>query len=187
VEAEEMFKKINQANSILSDEKKRQLYDEYGSFGLYIAEQVGDDLVGSVMVFQSGWFKALFGLCCVVTGCYFCCCCLCCCFCCCGKCRPKMDDEDDQDLPDVGDLEGEEAQDGEKGPVTSQPEATNGTIPMPMPSSSPKTTSPHSPSSPIPQPDHTEKSPLKNTPDQAAPPSYDSVFPTGTQQKGEDV
>merc|ERR1712142_126519 len=73
---------------------------------------------------------------------------------------------------------------GEKGPVTSQPEATNGTIPMPMPSSSPKTTYPHSPSSPIPQPDHTEKSPLKNTPDQAAPPSYDSVFPTGTQQKG---
>jgi len=98
-----------------------------------------------------------------------------------------MDDEDDQDLPDVGDLEGEETQDGEKGPVTSQPEATNGTIPMPMPSSSPKTTNPHSPSSPIPQPDHTEKSPLKNTPDQAAPPSYDSVFPTGTQQKGEEV
>ena len=74
-EAEEMFKKINHANSILrlarhinnaqkyvsisnfSDEKKRQLYDEYGSFGLYIAEQVGDDLVGSVMFFQSGWFK----------------------------------------------------------------------------------------------------------------------------------
>ena len=43
--------------SYCSDEKKRQLYDEYGSFGLYIAEQVGDDLVGSVMVFQSGWFK----------------------------------------------------------------------------------------------------------------------------------
>ena len=43
--------------SNFSDEKKRQLYDEYGSFGLYIAEQVGDDLVGSVMFFQSGWFK----------------------------------------------------------------------------------------------------------------------------------
>ena len=33
------------------------MYDEYGSFGLYIAEQVGDDLVGSVMFFQSKWFK----------------------------------------------------------------------------------------------------------------------------------
>ena len=63
-EAEEMFKKINSANAILrfvstnghemkstwikkgtdhvfSDEKKRQLYDEYGSFGLYLADQVG--------------------------------------------------------------------------------------------------------------------------------------------------
>jgi len=189
VEAEEMFKKINQANSILSDEKKRQLYDEYGSFGLYIAEQVGDDLVGSVMFFQSKWFKALFGVCCLVTGCYFCCCCLCCCFCCCGKCKPKIDDEEDPDMPDVGDLEGEDAEDVEKGPVTSQPESSNGTIPMPMPmpSTSPNTTSPHSPSSPIPQPDHTEKSPLKATPDQAAPPSYDSVFPGPTQQRGEDV
>ena len=60
-----MFKKINSANAILrfvstnyhkmksmrivdenqlthvfSDEKKRQLYDEYGSFGLYLADQV---------------------------------------------------------------------------------------------------------------------------------------------------
>ena len=57
VEAEEMFKKINHANSVLSDEKKRPLYDEYGSFGLYIAEQVGEEFVGSVMFFQSGWFK----------------------------------------------------------------------------------------------------------------------------------
>ena len=40
-----------------SDEKKRPLYDEYGSFGLYIAEQVGDEFVGSVMFFQSTWFK----------------------------------------------------------------------------------------------------------------------------------
>merc|ERR1719333_570174 len=103
VEAEEMFKKINHANSILSDEKKRPLYDEYGSFGLYIAEQVGEDLVGSVMCLQSGWFKALFGVCCLVTGCYFCCCCLCCCFCCCGKCKPQGMDE--EDLPDVADLQ----------------------------------------------------------------------------------
>jgi len=193
VEAEEMFKKINQANSILSDEKKRQLYDEYGSFGLYIAEQVGDDLVGSVMFFQSKWFKALFGVCCLVTGCYFCCCCLCCCFCCCGKCKPKMEDEEDLDMPDVDDLEGEaEGEDAEKGPVTSQPEPSNGPIPMPMPppSSNSTTTSPHSPSSPIPLPDqgvHTEKSPLKNTPEN--PPSYDSVYPpTGkNNQKGENV
>ena len=72
-EAEEMFKKINHANGILryeiiiedliiccicfSDEKKRQLYDEYGSFGLYLSEQVGDEFVGTLMCLQSGWFK----------------------------------------------------------------------------------------------------------------------------------
>jgi len=184
VEAEEMFKKINHANSILSDEKKRQLYDEYGSFGLYIAEQVGDDLVGSVMFFQAKWFKALFGVCCILTGCYFCCCCLCCCFCCCGKCKPKMDDEEDPDMPDVDDLEGEATEDVEKGPVTSQPESANGAIPMPMPMD---TSSPHSPTSPVSQPGHTEKSPLKNSSDQTAPPSYDSVFPNNSKQKGEEV
>ena len=65
VEAEEMFKKINSANAILrfvlildtwrrifnSDEKKRQLYDEYGSFGLYLAEQV--EMFKLIKVFTS--------------------------------------------------------------------------------------------------------------------------------------
>jgi len=152
VEAEEMFKKINHANSILSDEKKRQLYDEYGSFGLYLADQVGEDLVGSVMVFQSGWFKALFGVCCLITGCYFCCCCLCCCFCCCGKCRPKVD-EDDLDMPDMSDLQDHEQEEtNDKDPVTSQPTAG------PAPSASPSAPS--------------ESSPLASSVD---PPSYDSV------------
>jgi len=168
VEAEEMFKKINSANSILSDEKKRQLYDEYGSFGLYLADQVGDDLVGTLMFFQSKWFKGLFCLCGLLTGCYFACCLCCCCCCCCGKCAPKRPDEDD-DLPDVDDLQ-EETEDVGKDPVTSQPE-TGGGIPMPMPAPQPQTqsTSSHDP---------TEKSPLKNSPTTGeAPPSYDSVFP----------
>ena len=49
-----------QANAVLSDEKKRRLYDKYGSLGLYIAEQVGEenvDMVDSIMFFQSNWFK----------------------------------------------------------------------------------------------------------------------------------
>jgi len=147
-EAEEMFKKINHANSILTDEKKRQLYDEYGSFGLYIADQVGDEFVGSVMMVQSGWFKALFGVCCLLTGCYFCCCCLCCCCGCCGKCKPKVDD-DDLDMPDIGDLQEEDEAKDE--PVTSQPGA------------SPSHKSP------------SESSPLAGA---TGPPSYDSVFPS---------
>jgi len=47
---------------VLSDEKKRVLYDKYGSFGLYIAEQVGEenmDMVGSIMFLQSKWFKVI--------------------------------------------------------------------------------------------------------------------------------
>ena len=51
-----------QANAVLSDEKKRVLYDKYGSFGLYIAEQVGEenmDMVGSIMFLQSKWFKVI--------------------------------------------------------------------------------------------------------------------------------
>jgi len=172
-EAEEMFKKINHANSILSDEKKRQIYDEYGSFGLYIAEQVGDDLVGSVMCVQSRWFKGLFCLCGILTACYFCCClCFCCC-CCCGKCKPKLDEEEEE-TPDVDDLQGEENEAGEKEePVTSQPEASS-SIPMPAPSS------PSSSSEKVTSSQHSEKSPLKPSPTEPAPPSYDSVFPNGT-------
>ena len=51
------FKKINHANSILSDEKKREIYDQYGSFGLYVAEQFGDEVVDHVMLFSSKWFQ----------------------------------------------------------------------------------------------------------------------------------
>jgi len=156
-EAEEMFKKINHANSILSDEKKRQVYDEYGSFGLYISEQAGEECVPVIMCLQSGWFKALFVGCCLLTGCYFCCCACFCCCCCCGKLKPKLDEE--EDIPDVGDLqEGEHPEDDT---VTSQPKSTsNGSL---AGASSPG------------QKSSSEKSPLAASND---PPSYDSVFPS---------
>ncbi|PIK38078.1 hypothetical protein BSL78_25093 [Apostichopus japonicus] len=43
LDAEEKFKEVNRAHKVLQDEKKRQIYDEYGSFGLYIAEQIGEE------------------------------------------------------------------------------------------------------------------------------------------------
>lgn len=165
-EAEEMFKKINHANSILSDEKKRKLYDDYGSFGLYIAEQVGEDMVSSVMFFQSKWIQSLICLCGIFTGCYFCCCCCCCFGCCCGKCKPKLDEED---MPDVGDLADDDEEEEEKDePVTSQPQ------------SSTSNASPSSPSTEqVKTGQQSEKSPLNGDGPTGAPPSYESVFPNG--------
>uniref|UniRef100_A0A8B9J6D7 DnaJ (Hsp40) homolog, subfamily C, member 5 gamma b n=1 Tax=Astyanax mexicanus TaxID=7994 RepID=A0A8B9J6D7_ASTMX len=88
-EAAERFKEINNANTILNDEHKRQIYDEYGSMGLYIADQFGDDSVKYYFLMSKCWFKTL-----VVCGMIFtCCCCFCCCCFCCGKCGTKEEEE----------------------------------------------------------------------------------------------
>jgi len=122
--AAEKFREINHAYSTLSDEKKRRIYDEYGSFGLYVAEQFGDDNVNTYFRLTSPWCKVLLLFCGCITGCYFCCCCFCCCFnFCCGKCKPTTpyDDLDPQDA-DAADEESRAAENV----VTSQPESTSG-------------------------------------------------------------
>lgn len=90
--AHEKFQDINRAHKILSDQLKRSIYDQYGSLGIYIAEQFGDEYVNTYFVLTSKWFKAFMICLGISTCCYgFCCCC---CFCfnfCCGKCKPKMD------------------------------------------------------------------------------------------------
>ncbi|XP_029040122.1 dnaJ homolog subfamily C member 5 isoform X1 [Osmia lignaria lignaria] len=86
-EATEKFKEINRAHSILTDLSKRNIYDNYGSLGLYIAEQFGEDNVNAYCV-NCRWFNALFFFCALITACYCCCCCCCCCNFCCGKCKP---------------------------------------------------------------------------------------------------
>lgn len=94
-EAAEKFKEINNAHAILIDPTKRNIYDQYGSLGLYVAEQFGEENVNTYFVLSSWWAKALFIFCGVATGCYCCCCLCCCCNCCCGKCKPRppMDHE----------------------------------------------------------------------------------------------
>jgi len=134
-EAAEKFKEINRAHSTLSDSVKRNIYDNYGSLGLYIAEQFGEENVNTYFLVTSGWCRALFVFCGVITGCYLCCC-FCCCFnFCCGKCRPAAPDEsgayhnlngDDEEIDlEAGGgsppREGAGAAPGE--PVTSQPMA----------------------------------------------------------------
>lgn len=41
--AAEMFRVINRANQVLSDEKKREVYDKHGHKGLQMYEQFGED------------------------------------------------------------------------------------------------------------------------------------------------
>ena len=48
-----MFKEINNANKILQDEKKREIYDKYGSMGLKIADQFGEENLKTYMALQS--------------------------------------------------------------------------------------------------------------------------------------
>ena len=38
------FKDINNANSILKDPNKKRIYDQYGSVGLKLAEQIGEEV-----------------------------------------------------------------------------------------------------------------------------------------------
>jgi hypothetical protein len=51
------FKEVNRAHSILSDLTKRNIYDNYGSLGLYIAEQFGEENVNAYFLVTSGWCK----------------------------------------------------------------------------------------------------------------------------------
>lgn len=95
-QSSEQFKQINHANSVLSDETKRNIYDQYGSMGLYVAEQFGEDNVNAYFVLMNPWCKALLLCCGIVTGCYFCCCCCCCCNFCCGKYKPQPPPEDEE-------------------------------------------------------------------------------------------
>lgn len=55
--AAEKFKEINNAHTILTDMSKRNIYDKYGSLGLYVAEQFGDENVNTYFMLSSWWAK----------------------------------------------------------------------------------------------------------------------------------
>lgn len=118
-DAAEKFKEINNANKILQDEKKREIYDLYGSVGLKVAEQFGEENVKAYMALQSPLAKFFGIFCCVITlGC----CCLCCCCCfnyCCGRCKPEIPEEDFEDFDMPGSQD--DKADRESEPITAQP------------------------------------------------------------------
>ena len=89
---------MKQAYEILSDPSKREIYDAYGSLGLYIAEQFGEENVKTYFMLNSGCCKFLMIACGVLTLGYFCCCCFC--FCCNFCCGTKKNVSEQETMPD---------------------------------------------------------------------------------------
>ncbi|VDL91943.1 unnamed protein product [Schistocephalus solidus] len=100
-------------------ESKRAFYDKYGSFGLFMADQMGEENAELYLRLNNPCLRCLLVTCFILTGC---CCCLCCCFCC-SCCRTYKEETtpDPEDLferPEDEDVKKEE----EAKVVTSQPE-----------------------------------------------------------------
>jgi len=53
----EQFQDVNHANRVLSDPRKKAIYDQYGSLGLYACEQFGEDNVNTYFLLTSPVFK----------------------------------------------------------------------------------------------------------------------------------
>ncbi|KAM7537054.1 hypothetical protein Aperf_G00000076451 [Anoplocephala perfoliata] len=120
----EKFAEINRANVILSDAKKKEIYDKYGSYGIYVSETVGDDAAMAFLRLNNPCLKCLLVTCFIVTGC---CCCLCCCGCCaCFRKGPSDDEvEEVNGGPDSGEERYDQGNMGNNGdqhvPVSSEP------------------------------------------------------------------
>ncbi|XP_017773100.1 PREDICTED: dnaJ homolog subfamily C member 5-like [Nicrophorus vespilloides] len=121
--AVEKFREITYAYSVLNDEHKRAIYDEYGSIGLAIGKSFGDE---SVCIKLPWWLKIIILTSCLATC--FCCCCCCCCCCCKYKLKDPEEDEEFKTFqenalveyaPKPGDYEIEN--EDEDGPSTSDP------------------------------------------------------------------
>ncbi|XP_060947643.1 dnaJ (Hsp40) homolog, subfamily C, member 5 gamma a isoform X1 [Limanda limanda] len=171
-EAADKFKEINNANSILNDETKRKIYDEYGSMGLYVSEQFGEESVKYYFLMSKWWFKGLV-LCCTLFTC--CCCCCCCCFCC-GKCKPPDDDENYQYV-DPEDLEAQIKAEQDAGFLSSCSNPTGNTVIIGQPKSNPAPESSDGPGRPIPLP--------LAMPPPAEPKAPSSAGPAGAENPGE--
>uniref|UniRef100_A0AC35U8Q0 J domain-containing protein n=1 Tax=Rhabditophanes sp. KR3021 TaxID=114890 RepID=A0AC35U8Q0_9BILA len=101
-ESNQKFQQLSYANSILSDEYMRNIYDLYGEQGLEFSKRFGEHKLPKI--FFKKWIRVLFNvvffLSCCCGGCFCCCfcgglcCCNCCCNGCCGKYAQKKDDED---------------------------------------------------------------------------------------------
>ena len=91
VNAQEKFQELCEAYDILTDKKKKQVYDKFGSLGIHVAGLVGYNKVRYYLTRRRMGYKCTCISLYLVTGCCFCCCCyFCFCFCC-GLCIPSED------------------------------------------------------------------------------------------------
>lgn len=56
-DATDKFKELNNAHAVLSDVTKRNIYDKYGSLGLYVSQQFGEENVNTYFMLSSWWAK----------------------------------------------------------------------------------------------------------------------------------
>jgi len=196
--AAEVFKEINKANAILSDERKKRIYDAYGSLGLHAADTIGEENMAAYLLSQNKCFRYLIMCCFFISGCCCCCGCFCCCCCfCCGRAKPPSDEEfanfaddlRDEDRihvePDTNDTMTNKA---EPPVITVQPTSHSGhdgsspiperptIIAMPPPPKQERA----SPSPP--PPEYDEKVPLKSTPSPRQSPTKTAQQKAGEQK-----
>ncbi|KAL5110152.1 hypothetical protein TcWFU_003793 [Taenia crassiceps] len=116
------FAELNRANVILTDATKKEIYDKYGSYGIYVSETVGDEAAMTYLKLNNPCLKCLCVTLFILTGC---CCCLCCCFCC--SCCRKVPEEDLMDVPPDSDEEeayrnaSDRGGDSPRQPISSEP------------------------------------------------------------------
>jgi hypothetical protein len=65
-EAAEMFRKINRANQVLSDERRKEIYDKHGHHGLQLYEQFGEEgmmfNVCQLCLINNAWLRVFLGM-----------------------------------------------------------------------------------------------------------------------------
>ncbi|KAJ6650501.1 hypothetical protein lerEdw1_006927 [Lerista edwardsae] len=137
------FQALSRAHAVLSDARSRRLYDRYGSEGLRVAAQFGEENAALYFALASPAGRALLLLCGLLTGCWCgcCCCCGCCCHCCCRCCgawtpTPPEGEPAPAPAPSPQDLEAELRAEAEGAPpshcptVSRQPAGTAPPAPL---------------------------------------------------------
>lgn len=88
---EKKFQRISRAYEVLSDPYKRKVYDQYGSDGIRLYEEMHGQRQGPQAILnRHPCTKLMYNIAWALTCGFFCCCCCWCCNCCGGRCEAPM-------------------------------------------------------------------------------------------------